>query len=119
MARQCSLAKRTHERRRSEYTLRSARDIRTLPRACTAFTSDASSTRFLACTGRQGRKAASQSSTLLFTPRATFRGLQLFRFQLNLSSFVHRVTQLNPECVLELLKLSSNVNECKPLATLW
>ena len=43
------------------------------------------------------------------------RGLYSFRFQLNLSSSVHRVTQLNPECVLELLKLSSNVNECKPL----
>jgi len=25
------------------------------------------------------------------------------------------VIQLNPECVLELLTLSSNVNECKPL----
>jgi len=43
------------------------------------------------------------------------RGLHSFRFQLNLSSSVHRVTQLNPECVMELLKLSSNVNECKPL----
>ena len=43
------------------------------------------------------------------------RVLHSFRFQLNLSSSVHRVTQLNPECVLELLKLSSNVNECKPL----
>ena len=43
------------------------------------------------------------------------RGLHSFRFQLNLSSSVHRVTQLNPECVLELLKLSSNVNECQPL----
>jgi len=42
------------------------------------------------------------------------RGLHSFRFQLNLSSPVHRVTQLNPECVLELLKFSSNVNECKP-----
>jgi hypothetical protein len=36
-------------------------------------------------------------------------------FQLNLSTSVHGVTQLNPECVLELLKLSSDVNECKPL----
>jgi hypothetical protein len=36
-------------------------------------------------------------------------------FQLNLSSSVHRVTQLYPECVLELLKLSSTENECKPL----
>jgi hypothetical protein len=43
------------------------------------------------------------------------RGLHSFRFQLNLSSSVQRVTQLNPECVLELLKLSSNVNEYKPL----
>jgi len=43
------------------------------------------------------------------------RGLHSFRFQLNLSSAVHRVTQLNPECVPELLKLSPNVNECKPL----
>ena len=39
----------------------------------------------------------------------------MFRFQLNLSSSVHGVTQLDPECVLELLKLSSDVNECKPL----
>ena len=31
------------------------------------------------------------------------RGLHSFRFQLNLSSSIHRVTQLNPECVLELL----------------
>ena len=36
------------------------------------------------------------------------RGLHSYRFQLNLSSSVHRVTQLN--CVLELLKLSSIVN---------
>jgi len=43
------------------------------------------------------------------------RGLHSFRLQLNLSSSVHRVTQLNHECVLELLNLSSNVNECKPL----
>ena len=43
------------------------------------------------------------------------RGLHSFRYQLNFSSALHRVTQLNPECVLELLKLSSNVNECKPL----
>ena len=43
------------------------------------------------------------------------RGLHSFRFQLNLSSSVHRVTHFNPECVLELLKLSSNVNQCKPL----
>jgi hypothetical protein len=43
------------------------------------------------------------------------RGLHSLRFQLNLSSSVFRVTQLNPECILELLKLSSNVNECKPL----
>jgi hypothetical protein len=41
------------------------------------------------------------------------RGLHSFRFQLNLNSFVHRVTQL--ERVLELLKLSSNVNQCEPL----
>jgi len=43
------------------------------------------------------------------------RGLHWFRFQLNLSSSVHHVAQLNPECVLELLKLSSDVNDCKPL----
>jgi hypothetical protein len=43
------------------------------------------------------------------------RGLPSFPFQLNLSSSVHRVTQLNPECVLELLKLSSNVKQCQPL----
>ena len=43
------------------------------------------------------------------------RGLLSFRCQLNLSSPVHRVTQLKPECVLEMLKLSSKVNECKPL----
>jgi hypothetical protein len=43
------------------------------------------------------------------------KGLHSFRFQLNLSSSVPRVTQLNPECVLDFLKLNSNVNECKPL----
>ena len=43
------------------------------------------------------------------------RGLHSFRFQFNLSSYVHRVTQIHPERVLELLKLSSDVNECKPL----
>ena len=43
------------------------------------------------------------------------RGLHSFRFQLNLSSSLHRVTQLNPERVLEWLKFSYNVNECKPL----
>ena len=47
----------------------------------------------------------------------TGRGLHSFRLQLNLSSSVHRVTQLNPDSVLELLELSSNVNECKPLLT--
>ena len=40
------------------------------------------------------------------------RGVHSFPIQLNLSSSVHRVTQLTPECVLELLKLSSNVNQC-------
>jgi hypothetical protein len=44
------------------------------------------------------------------------RGLHVFRFQLN-SSSVHRVTLINPDCVLELLKLSSNGNECKPLSS--
>ena len=43
------------------------------------------------------------------------RGLHSFPFQLNLSYSVHRITNLTHECVLELLKLSSNVNECKPL----
>jgi hypothetical protein len=43
------------------------------------------------------------------------RGLHSFRFQLNSSSSVHRVTQHNPKCILKLLKLSSNVNRCKPL----
>ena len=43
------------------------------------------------------------------------RGLHSFPFQLNLSSSVHRITNGPHECVLELLKLSSNVNECKPL----
>jgi len=32
-----------------------------------------------------------------------------------LSTSVHRVTNLTHECVLELLKLRSNLNECKPL----
>jgi hypothetical protein len=49
--------------------------------------------------------------------RVSTRGLHSFRFQLNLSSSVHRVTQLYPECVLNLLMLSSNVNECKPLVS--
>ena len=48
-------------------------------------------------------------------PPPGLRGLHSFRFQLNLSSSVHRVTQLSPTCVLELLKLSANVNEYKPL----
>ena len=43
------------------------------------------------------------------------RGLNTFPFQLNLSSSLHHITQLNPECVLKLLKSSSNVKECKPL----
>jgi hypothetical protein len=43
------------------------------------------------------------------------KGLHSFRFQLNLSSSVHRVSQLTRECVLALLKLSSNAKECKPL----
>jgi hypothetical protein len=46
-------------------------------------------------------------------------GLHSFRVQLNLSSSVHRVTQLNPQCVLDLLKLRSNVNECEPLIGGW
>ena len=48
-------------------------------------------------------------------PAPVKQGLTLVPVQLNLSSSVHRVTRLNPECVLELLKLSSTVNECKPL----
>jgi len=44
------------------------------------------------------------------------RGSHSFPFQLNLSSSVNRMTQPNFECVLELLKLSFNVNETKPLA---
>ena len=43
----------------------------------------------------------------------SYSGFNSFRFELNLSSSAHRVTQLNPECVMELLKLGSNVNECK------
>jgi len=43
------------------------------------------------------------------------RGLHSFPFHLNLTSSVHRMTKVTHECVLELLKLSSNVNECKPL----
>jgi len=43
------------------------------------------------------------------------RGLHSFRSQLNLSSSVHCVTYLNAESVLDLLRLSSNVNECEPL----
>jgi Rps23 Pro-64 3,4-dihydroxylase Tpa1-like proline 4-hydroxylase len=43
------------------------------------------------------------------------RGLHSFPFQLNLSYSVHPITNLTHECVLELLKLSSHVNECKPL----
>ena len=45
-------------------------------------------------------------------------GLTSFPFPLNLSSSVHRLIQLislTQKCVLELLKLSFNVNECKPL----
>ena len=36
-------------------------------------------------------------------------------FELNLSASVYCETKLTHEWVLELLKLSSNVNECKPL----
>ena len=44
-----------------------------------------------------------------------YRGLHSFQFQLNLSSSVHRITQLNLGCVLALLKLISTVNKCKPV----
>jgi len=47
--------------------------------------------------------------------RSVSQELTLVPISLNLSSSVHRVTNLAHECVLELLKLSSNVNECKPL----
>ena len=43
------------------------------------------------------------------------RGLHLFPFQLNSSSSVHRRANLTHECVLELLKLSREVDQCKPL----
>ena len=60
------------------------------------------------------------------------KGLHSFPFQLNLSSSVQRITQINScmcpgvaqvelkggrthECVLQLVKLSSDVNECEPL----
>jgi len=43
------------------------------------------------------------------------RGLHSLPLQLNLSASVHRMTLLPHECVLELLKLSCNVDECKPL----
>jgi len=43
------------------------------------------------------------------------RGLHSFPFQLNLGYSVHRMASLTHECVLKLLKLSSTVNECKPL----
>jgi len=72
-------------------------------------------------TSARATSASTRTMSTLFTTallRSEWpmnRGLHSFRFQLNLSSSVHRVTQLNPECVLELLKLSSNVNECKLL----
>jgi len=43
------------------------------------------------------------------------KGLHSVPFQLTLSSSVQRITQLNHECVMELLKLSSHENECEPL----
>jgi len=43
------------------------------------------------------------------------RGLHSFPFQLNLSSLSTISPNLTNECVLQVLKLSSNVNECKPL----
>ena len=46
---------------------------------------------------------------------ASGQGLVLVPISAQLELFVHRVTYLNPECVLELLKLSCIVNECKPL----
>jgi hypothetical protein len=47
---------------------------------------------------------------------AVGRGLHSFPIQLNLSASVHRMTNSAHQRVLELLKLSSNVNLCKPLA---
>ena len=48
--------------------------------------------------------------------RACGQGLKLVPISAQLELFSPPcVTQLNPECVLELLKLSSNKNECKPL----
>jgi hypothetical protein len=44
------------------------------------------------------------------------RGLHPFRFQLNLSSSVTVSPNSSHECVLEMLKLSTKVNECKPLS---
>ena len=43
------------------------------------------------------------------------QGLTLVHFQLNWSCFVPHVTQVDPYCVPNVLKLSSNVNECNPL----
>ena len=43
------------------------------------------------------------------------RALHSFPLQLNLSSSVHRTTHLNSSYVLELLKLSFDVDECEPL----
>ena len=43
------------------------------------------------------------------------RGLHSFPFQLNYSSSVHQLPSFTRERVLRLLKLSSNVNECKHL----
>ena len=57
--------------------------------------------------------ATARGNTLDTTLRR--RGLHSFRIQLNLSSSIHRNTKLSHECVLELLELSCNVNESKPL----
>jgi hypothetical protein len=45
----------------------------------------------------------------------TGRGLLSFPLQLNMSSSVYCITNLTHECVVELLNLSSTVNECTPL----
>jgi len=57
------------------------------------------------------------ASPLAVAPLASGRGLHTLLFQLNLSSSIHRIIQLNSSTCPGLLELSSNVNECKPLAS--
>jgi len=68
---------------------------------------------------QEKRLSNARSSASAPAPRTSGRGLHSYPIQLNSSSSVHRVTRpyLAHKGVLELLKLSSTINECKPLTS--